>query len=53
MLGKVKIQDKEYYSITLFMLLNNLKTRKSVYDWIKEGRAEKKKIGSNSFFAVK
>jgi hypothetical protein len=51
MLDKVKIKDKEYYSIALFMQVFGLKTRKSVYDWIDQGRAEKKKIGSNSFFA--
>jgi hypothetical protein len=51
MLDKVKIKDKEYYSIALFMQVFSLKTRKSVYDWIDQGRAEKKKIGSNSFFA--
>lgn len=50
MMNKIKIGDKEFYSITLFMLYYNLKTRKSVYDWIDQGKAEKKKIGSNSFF---
>lgn len=50
-LNKVKIKDKEYYSIALFMELFALKSRKSVYNWIDQGKAEVKKIGSNSFFA--
>lgn len=51
MISKVTIGNKQYYCIELFMTLNSLKTRKSVYDWIKEGKAEKKKIGSASFFS--
>lgn len=50
-MNRVKIGEKEYYSIGFFMLLYNLKTRKSVYDWITEKKAEKKKIGNNAFFA--
>jgi hypothetical protein len=49
-MNKVKIGEKEYCSIDLFMIMHNLKTRKSVYDWLKEGKVEKKKIGTNSFF---
>ena len=32
------------------MLLNDLRTKKSVYNWVNEGKAIKKKIGSNAFF---
>jgi hypothetical protein len=32
------------------MQLHGLKTRKTVYDWIQSGKAEKKKIGTASFF---
>lgn len=53
MLDKIKIKEKEYYSIALFMEIYGLKTRKSVYDWIDQDKAEKKKIGSASFFALK
>lgn len=48
-MDKIRIGQKEYYSIQFFMVLNNLKTRKSVYDWIDQGKAEKKKIGPASF----
>jgi hypothetical protein len=51
MLDKVKIKDKEYYSINLFMIITGLKSRRSVYAWVDQGKADKKKIGSNSFFA--
>lgn len=51
MLDKIKIKEKEYYSIARFMELFSLKTRKTVYNWVKDGKAEVKKIGSNSFFA--
>jgi len=50
MLSRVIIQDKEYYSIQKFMELYGLKSRTSIYVWIQEGKAEKKKIGTNSFF---
>lgn len=49
-LDRVKIDDKEYYSILRFMELYGLKSRQSVYDWVGDGKAEIKKIGSNSFF---
>ncbi|MCX6303295.1 MAG: hypothetical protein NTW82_14050 [Bacteroidia bacterium] len=51
MLDKVKIAGKEYYSIELFMIIAGLRSRRSVYAWVDQGKAEKKKIGSNSFFA--
>jgi len=50
MLDRVKIQEKEYYSILRFMELHSLKSRQSVYAWVKDGKAERRKIGSNSFF---
>jgi hypothetical protein len=49
-LDKIRIGEKVYYSAALFMLINGIKTRKTVYDWIDQGKAEKKKIGTNSFF---
>jgi hypothetical protein len=48
---RVKIGNKDYYCIKEFMRLNNLKTRKSVYDWLAENKAERKKIGNNAFFS--
>ncbi len=48
---RIRIGDKVYYPIEQFMQLNSL-TRRSVYNWIKEGKAEKKKIGSGSFFTL-
>jgi len=50
MLNRVKIKNKEYYSIALFMELYSLKSRVSVYAWVKDGKVEIKKIGTNSYF---
>lgn len=50
-MNRIRIGDKEYYSIKQFMLLYGLRTRKSVYDWIAEKKVEKKKIGNNAFFS--
>lgn len=49
---RLRIGGKVYYPIEQFMQLNSLRTRRSVYNWIKEGKAEKRKIGSGSFFTL-
>jgi hypothetical protein len=50
---RIRIGGKIFYPIEQFMQMNSLTTRMSVYNWIKEGKAEKKKIGSGSFFTLK
>lgn len=50
---RIRIGDKVYYPIEQFMILNSLKSRVAVYNWVKEGKVEKKKIGSGSFFTLK
>lgn len=49
---KLKIGDKEYYSILLFMELNSIRSRSTVFHWVRDGKAIVKKIGSNSYFAM-
>jgi hypothetical protein len=41
---------KDYYSLEYFMVHHGIKTKKTVYDWLAQGIAEKMKIGSASFF---
>ena len=52
-MDKLRIGDKVYVKIDQFMLQNNIRTRKTVYDWEKEDKVVRKKIGSNAFFALK
>jgi hypothetical protein len=47
---KITIEGVEYYSWERFLKISGLKNRKSIYDWVKDGKAEIKKIGSASFF---
>jgi hypothetical protein len=49
-LDKINSAGKTYYSIAYFMEIYSLKTRKTVYDWLTTGKAEKMKIGPASFF---
>jgi len=49
----VIINNETYYSIEKFMLMNNLKSKKSVYNWVKNDRAEQKRIYNTSFFRLK
>ena len=48
---RIRIGDRIYYPIEQFMQMNSI-TRRSVYDWIKKGKAEKKMIGSGCFFTL-
>lgn len=52
-MNTVIIEGKTYKSINAFMLENQIKTRKTVYDWVDSGKAEKKKIMNSVFFALK
>ncbi len=46
------IKDKKYYSIKQAALIYDV-TPKTIHQWVKEGKMEKKKIGSASFFRMK
>jgi len=48
----ITVEGKTYYSWNKFLAVAGLKNRKSIYDWVKSGRAEVKKIGSASFFRM-
>ena len=51
-MDKITIGDKTYYSWERFLKVSNLKNRKSIYDWVKTGKAEVYKIGSCSFYKL-
>jgi hypothetical protein len=50
-LTKITKGGREYLSIQLYMMTFNLKSKKSVYDAVNRGDANKIKIGSASFFS--
>lgn len=50
---KITIEGKTWYSWQEYLKLSGLKNRKNIYDHLKTGRAECKKIGSASFFKPK
>lgn len=47
---KITIGNETFYSWKEFLKVSGLKNRKSIYDWVNNGKAEIKKIGSASFF---
>ncbi len=47
---KITIEGKTYFDWQSFLLETGLKNRKSIYDWVKDGKAEVKKIGSAPFY---
>jgi len=49
----ITIGNITYYSIDRFMLMNNISSKKTVYNWVKDGKAEQKKIYNTSFFKMK
>ena len=52
-MDRITIEDVTWYSADEFLKVTQLKNRKSIYDWVKSGKAEIKKIGSASFFRLK
>ena len=36
-----------------FLIVAGLRNRKSIYDWVRDGKAEVKKLGSASFYRLK
>lgn len=49
----ITVKEKRYYSIEKFMLLNNIRSNKTVYNWVKDGKAEQKVFFNTSFFRLK
>ena len=47
---KITVDGKTYFDWKSFLLESGLKNRKSIYDWVKDGKAEVKKIGSAPFY---
>ena len=48
----LKVKDKKYYSLQKAAQIYNV-TVKTIHQWIKEGKMEKKKLGSASFVRMK
>ena len=51
-MNKITIEGVTYYDWKLFLNQSGLKNRKSIYDWVRSGKARVKKIGSSSFYAL-
>jgi len=49
----ITLENKTYYDWEKFLPISGLKNRKSIYDWVKSGKVEVKKIGSASFYRLK
>ncbi len=49
----IKIGNKKYFSIDKFMLQNNINSKKTVYNWVENGKVEKKDMFNTSFFRLK
>ena len=49
---KITIEGKTYFDWKSFLNESGLKNRKSIYDWIKAGKVEVKKIGSAPFYRM-
>lgn len=49
----ITIDKKKYYTIKQFMLLNNIRAKKTVYNWVESNKAEQKNYFNTSFFRLK
>lgn len=49
----ITIENIKYYSIDKFMLQNNISSKKTVYNWVDNGKAERKNMFNTSFFRLK
>ena len=49
---KITLDGKTYFDWKGFLKVSGLKNRKSIYDWVRTGQAEVKKIGSASFYRI-
>ena len=48
----LRVGEKIYYSVEKAMLVYDV-TKKTIYDWIKTDRMEKKKLGSATFVRMR
>jgi len=51
-MNKLTVGDSTYYDIESFMKINGLKTRASVYNWVKSNKAIKKNIMNSAWFKL-
>ena len=49
----ITINDKKFYSIAKFCEFGDIKSEKTVYNMVKDGRVEQKKMLNKSFFRLK
>jgi len=49
----ITIGNITYYSIDKFMLINNIRSNKTVYNWVKDGKVEQRNLFNTSFFRLK
>jgi hypothetical protein len=49
----ITIKDKKFYSMAKFCDLGGIKSEKTVYNMVKDGRVEQKKMFNKSFFRLK
>lgn len=51
-MNKITVGDSTYYDIEYFMKIAGLKTRASVYNWVKSGKAIKRNIMNSAWFKL-
>jgi hypothetical protein len=51
-MNKLTLGNETYYDIHSFMVIAGLKTRASVYNWVREGKAVKKNIMNSAWFKL-
>jgi len=49
----VTVNNTTYYSIEKLMLMLDITSKKTVYNMVRDGRVEKKRIFNSSFFRQK
>jgi len=53
LMSVITIEDKKYYSIDQFMLIEQIRSEKTVYNRVNAGTVEQKKMFNKSFFRNK
>lgn len=51
-MNKLTIGEYTFYDIKAFMELNNIKTRATVYNWVKQEKAIQKNIVKSAWFRL-
>lgn len=49
----ITIGNDKYFSIDKFMVMNDIASKKTVYNWVDSGKAMKKDMFNSSFFKLK